>query len=182
MTRNKQLIGFLLGPACLLLVPLVAMRFTDEVAWTVSDFVIAWLLLAGAGVTYTLVSGLRQDGAYRAGVGVAVVTALALVWINLAVGVIGSEDNPANLLYAGVLAIGAVGAIVARFQPRGMSRALLATALAQFLVPIIAILIWKPELTLGVLKVVVLNAGFVVLFCVSAVLFRIAARQLAAAR
>ena len=54
-----------------------------------------------------------------------------LVWINLAVGIIGSEDNPANLMYGGVLAVGVAGAVAARFRPGGMARALAATALAQ---------------------------------------------------
>jgi hypothetical protein len=50
--------------------------------------------------------------------------------MNLAVGIIGSEDNPANLMYGGVLAVGIIGAIIARFEPHGMARALVATTLA----------------------------------------------------
>ena len=34
-------------------------------------------------------------------------------------------------------------AFIARFQPRGMALALFATAVAQMLVPVIALLIWK---------------------------------------
>ena len=58
--------------------------------------------------------------------------------INLAVGVIGSEENPANLMFGGVLAVGIVGAVVARFRPRGMARALVSTAVAQTTVGVIA--------------------------------------------
>ena len=36
------------------------------------------------------------NSAYRAAVGVAIAAAFILVWMNLAVGIIGSEDNPAN--------------------------------------------------------------------------------------
>jgi hypothetical protein len=94
--------------------------------------------------------------------------------MNLAVGLIGSEDHPANLLYAGVLAIGFIGAILARFRPSGMARTLFATALAQALVPVIAMAIWRPQISsvgpfLGMLAV---NALFVVLFAASAMLFR----------
>lgn len=53
-----------------------------------------------------------------------------LVWLHAAVGLIGSDDNPANLMYGSVLAIAALGAVMARFQPRGITRAL-ATTLAQ---------------------------------------------------
>src|SRR5919112_4354638 len=71
--------------------------------------------------------------AYRAAVGVALVAAFILVWMNLAVGIIGSEDNPANLMYGGVLAVGLIGAVMVRFQPHGMTNVLLGMALAQAL-------------------------------------------------
>ncbi len=58
---------------------------------------------------------------------------------NGAVGIIGSEDNDANMLYFGVLAVGVVGALMARFRPIGMMLALIATALAQMLVAVIAL-------------------------------------------
>ena len=80
------------------------------------------------------------NSAYRAAVGVALAAAFILVWVNLAVGIIGSEDNPANVMYGGVLAVGIIGAIIARFQPHGMARALVATALAQALVAVIALI------------------------------------------
>lgn len=43
--------------------------------------------------------------------------------MNGAVGIVGSEDNPANLMYGGVLAVGIVGAVIARFRAEGMARA-----------------------------------------------------------
>jgi hypothetical protein len=63
-----------------------------------------------------------------------------LVWTNLAVGIIGEPDELANLMYVGVLAVGILGAITARFRPAGMARALLATALVQALVAGIALI------------------------------------------
>lgn len=171
---NKYTIGMLLVPAFLLLVPLVAMQFTAEVNWTLSDFVFAWVIMAGTGLAYRLATRQAAHFAYRAAVGLALAAAFMAVWGNLAVGFIGSEGNPANLMYAGVLTIGLVGAFIARFQPRGMARAMIATALAQFLVPVIALIFWKSEVTLLVFG---LNAFFVVLFAGSALLFRRAARQ-----
>ncbi|MSU25122.1 MAG: hypothetical protein EXS32_15045 [Opitutus sp.] len=157
-----------------MLVPLVAMQFTDEVVWDVADFAVAGVLLLGTGLTYELATRKAGQIAHRVAVGMTVAAALLLVWINLAVGLIGTEKNPANLMYAGVLAVGLIGAMIARFHPRGMARALCATALAQALVAVIALIIWKPEVTLGVLGV---NACFVLLFAGSAWLFRHAARQ-----
>jgi hypothetical protein len=84
--------------------------------------------------------------AYRFAVGVALAAALLLAWMNLAVGVIGTEDDLGNLMYVGVLAVGIVGALIARFRPHGMARALFATALAQALVAVIALILgWAPH-------------------------------------
>lgn len=125
--------------AVLLLIPLVAMQFTDEVKWDVFDFAAFGSMLLGAGVLCELAVRMTFNAAYRFAVGIAVAAAFLLIWVNLAVGIIGSEDNPANLMYAAVLAIAAVGAVIGRFQPAGMARALSAAALAQALVGIIAL-------------------------------------------
>jgi hypothetical protein len=102
-------------------------------------------------------------------VGVALATALLLVWINLAVGIIGSEDNPANWMYLGVLAVLVIGALITRFRPQGMARVLSATALAQAIVTVIA-LITQQEL--DTLEILLLNGFFVALWVGSAWLFR----------
>jgi len=59
--------------------------------------------------------------------------------VNGAVGIIGNEGNNANLLFYGVLAVGLIGALIARFEPQGMARAMIATAAAQLLVFVIAL-------------------------------------------
>ena len=125
--------------AALLLVPLVSMQVTDEVDWGIEDFAVAFALVLGVGVTYELTVRMTRSTAYRAGVGIALAAAFLLVWINLAVGIIGSEDNPANHMFFGVLAVALAGAAIARFRPRGMARALVATAAAQVLVAVIAL-------------------------------------------
>ena len=137
--QNKSVIRIALATAFILLLPLFAMQFTDEVVWDLADFAVAGVLLFVAGLTYELIARRAGHIAYRAAVGVAVAAALLLVWINLAVGIIGNEGNPANLMYIGVLAVGIIGALIARFQPYGMACALLATALAQMLAAVIAL-------------------------------------------
>lgn len=122
-----------------LLLPLVAMQFTDEVNWTLSDFVFAGVLLAGAGVPFEAAVRKTANSAYRAGVGVALAAAFLLVWVNGAVGIIRSENNVANLMYGGVLAVAIAGAFVAQCRSGGMARAMFATALAQALVGMIAL-------------------------------------------
>lgn len=118
---------------------------------------------------------MKNDTAYRFAASVALGTAFVIVWLNAAAGLIGIEDDdPANLMYVGVLGIGFVGAIIARFQARGLARALFATALAQALVGGIALT--YPN-TASAVAIVVLHGVFVALFVGSALLFRYAARH-----
>ena len=162
--------------ALLLLLPLFAMQVTDQVVWDVADFAFFGALLVGAGVTYELAARKTGNTAYRAAVGVALAAAFILVWMYLAVGVIGTERDDANLMYGGVLAVGIIGAIIARFQPDGMARALFATALAQALVAVIALLAGLGSPWSGPGEILILNGFFVALFVGSASLFRKAAR------
>jgi hypothetical protein len=164
----------------LLLVPLLAMQFTEEVNWDLLDFAVMGAFLFGTGLAYEVVAGKAGPIAYRAAVGVTLAAAFLLVWVNGAVGIIGSEANPANFMYFGVLALGIVGAGVARFEPDGMARTLFGMTLAQALVPVIALIVWPPRVAswgaAGVFGVFGLNAIFVVLFVLSALLFREAVR------
>lgn len=156
----------------LLLLPLVAMQFTDEVNWDVFDFVVFGSMLLGAGVICEITVGMTSSIAYRSAVGVALVAGFLLVWVNLAVGIIGSEDNPANLIYGGVLAIAIIGAAMGRFRPAGMARALSVTALAQALAGIIALVGGFGSMAPGAPQAVVFSTGlFAVLWLVSAYLF-----------
>ena len=122
-------------------------------------------------------STMSNRNAYRAAVGVALAAAFILVWLSLGVGIIGADGDPVNMMYFGVLAVGTIGAIVARFRPHGMARALFATALAQALVAVIALIFglglpWSPAV-----EILVLNGFFVALFVGSALLFRHAGRE-----
>jgi hypothetical protein len=114
--------------------------------------------------------------AYRAAVGVALAAAFILVWLSLGVGVIGKDGDPANLMYFGVLAVGIIGTLIARFQPHGMALALFGTALAQALVAVIALIAGLGYPWSGPLEILGLTGFFVALWLISAWLFRKAAR------
>ena len=174
---SRFTVRVVLAVSLILLLPLAAMQVTDEVAWGPADFALAGTLLLGTGLAYQLAARRVESFTYRAAVAVALAAALLLVWLNLAVGLIGSEDDPANLLYVGVLAVGIIGALIARFRPHGMARALLVTALAQALVAAIALAAGSGAPASGPLEIVAVNAVFVALFLGSALLFRAAARE-----
>jgi hypothetical protein len=175
LNRNayRSVVGVALATAFILLIPLLAAP-----AWSLADFVIAGALIFGTGLTYKLAARKAGNIAYRAAVGVALAAAFLLVWVNLAVGIIGDSGDPANSMYVGVLAVGIIGAIIARFRPHGMARALYATALAQALVAVIALIFGLGSVSPpGVLGILILNGFFAALFVGSALLFRYAGRE-----
>lgn len=119
---------------------------------------------------------LANRTAYRAAIGLALAAVFILVWLSLGVGIIGRDGDPANLMYFGVLAVGIIGAIIARLQPHGMARALIATALAQALVAAIALIAGLGLPWSGPVEILLLNGFFVALFTGAAWLFRRATR------
>lgn len=83
---GKPLLYTATATLLLLLVPLVAMRFTSEVIWGPGDFMAAAALLFAAGMGYTVWSRHVRTRSRRALVGLAVFLMLAAVWAELAVG------------------------------------------------------------------------------------------------
>lgn len=81
----KKLIVLILGVGLVLLVPLAAMQFTDEVVWTRTDFIAAGALLFGAGLAYVLMT--TQTRAQRLPVAIVIAGLFLLVWAQLAVGI-----------------------------------------------------------------------------------------------
>ena len=146
--------------------------------WDIFDFAVFGAMLLGVCVLYALAKRTANNTTYRFAIGVALAAAFLLVWINGAVGIIGNENNDANMMFFGVLLVGVVGAIIARLRPKGMARAMYGTALAQALVAVIAL-----ATNLGTAgaswpwDVFVLSGFFTALWIVSARLFRKAARH-----
>jgi hypothetical protein len=103
---------------------------------------------------------------------VALVAAFLLIWANGAVGLIGSEDNDLNMVYFGVLAVGLIGAVVARFRPRGMALAMAAMAIAQAAIAVTVLAVGMAPPESGAFEILAINGFFVALFTGSALLFR----------
>jgi len=151
--------------------------YRSALAWSPADFAAAAALLIGTGLVYRVAARKAGNPAYRAAVVVALAAALLLVWLVGAVGVIGEEGDRADLMYGAVLAVGFAGAIIARFQPEGMARTLLAMALVQTLVAVIALIAGKHQApSSSAFEILGLTAFFVALFIASAWLFRRAAQ------
>lgn len=89
--QNIRLIAIFLTVAALLLVPFIAMTFTDEVKWTPFDFVVASVLLLGTGLAIEIVLRIVKQFKYRLAMCAAILFALFIVWAELAVGLIGTR-------------------------------------------------------------------------------------------
>lgn len=175
--KLKNILRPALITIAILFIPLIAMQFTNEVNWTFFDFIAMGTLLFGAGITYEFFASRSGSLAFKGAAALAVGTCLILTWINLAVGIIGSENNPVNLLYFAIPMILFIGAIWSRFDTKALARTVFTAAFALALIPIIALVINRPSIEtqeelFGVLSVLMLNGFFVVLLVGAGLLFK----------
>jgi len=147
---------------------------TSEHLATAAEFI--GLLIVVVTLVFLIIR-MRRNTTYRFAVGVALLAAFLILWVNLAVGIIGEPDDIANLMYVGVLAVGVVGAFITRFHPSGMTRTLFAMALAQVLVAVITALAGLGAPVTPALSLLVFNGILISLWVGSAKLFRKAARE-----
>ena len=90
ITQQKRLTGIMLTAAILLLIPLIAMQFTSEVNWTLSDFLIGGILLFGTGLVIEFVLRSVKKVSHRILFCAGILFVLFLVWAELAVGIFGT--------------------------------------------------------------------------------------------
>lgn len=160
------------GAAALILAPAVAGRLTDEMAWDRADFILVAIMLAAACGAWELAMRKTRNRAYSAGAVAAAGAALLLFLVNGAVGFIGTEDNPVNLLFFGVLTLAFGGAIIVRFRAAGLARTMAVTAGTQIVAAGLALLM-VPDVQGFLLG----TAMFVPIWLLSSWLFARAARE-----
>lgn len=90
VAKKTRLLAIISAVPVLLMVPLIAMLFTKEVNWTVSDFVAMGMLLLGAGLGCELILRKVKKTSYRIAICVAILFAFLFVWAELAVGIFGT--------------------------------------------------------------------------------------------
>lgn len=158
--------------AGLLLVPVVMMQIVDDWNWGPGSFLFAGIMIGGVLLLYEFAARTGASMAYRGGVAAALMAAFLMVWINLAVGIVG-EDNPINFSFFMLVFAAGVGAYAARGEPGGMARAMLGVAAVQALLAIaIATAPSTQRDPMGATGVLLLSAFFGFLWLISAALFR----------
>lgn len=170
---RRGIIRAALVTAGVLLIPLWGSVFVEGWNWDWKGFLVVGAFVFTAALTYQTVARTISNRAYRIAVGLAVMTTFVLIWTNF---VLAIDVNTANFLFLGVVPVGVVGAAIARLQARGMALALCGMTIAQLLVPVVALVFWKTGVALGAVPVIGLNGVYTVLFAMSALLFRRAAR------
>jgi hypothetical protein len=156
----------------LLLLPLIT-----NAPWSLTDYIFMAALFASLGGLFEITVRSSPNISFRAAVALALLGAFLVIWVNLAVGIVGSEDNPSNLYFFGALFLGLAAASIVRFRPDGLAAAMIATALALGIAFAIAVAGPTDEPGTSHLPELVGTGIFVFLFLASAWLFRRAARS-----
>ncbi len=164
---SKTILRAALVALCLLMVPLAASQVVDGWNWPAGAFVRVYLLFFGTALAYALIARRMGAWAYKAGVGLALAAGFVLGWSNMVH--VADSHNPANLAYYSVLAVGAVGAWLARLEARGLARTLFAMAATLALIALVLPSGAPPELARNM---AVGHAVLVAFFAASGLLFR----------
>ena len=167
---GKTILRVALVALGLLMVPLVASYVVEGWNWPARAFVFVYILFFGTGMLYSVVAGKMGAWSYKAGVGMALLAlaaGFALGWSNMVH--VADSENPANLVYYIVLAVGGVGAWLARLDPRGLARTLFAMAAT---LALIAVTLPSGAPPYMARNMAIGHGVFVALFTASGLLFR----------
>lgn len=170
--QNRYLFFLAVATVGLLFVLFLIKEVTHVLEWGPIDFVFVGVLVFGIGTVYVPISRKHNNRIYRIALALALGTVFIMIWANLAVGLIGSEDESVNWIYIGLLAMGLIGAIIARFSARGMAITMGVMAFGQLLIIIIALMAgWQHLPHSSVADIFQVNGFFFVLWVLAAWLF-----------
>ena len=164
---GKTMLRVALGALAALMVPLVASQVVEGWNWDAGAFVFVYVLFFGTGMAYAVISRRMGAWSYKAGVGVAMVAGFALGWSNMVH--VADSENPTNLVYYSVLAVGGVGAWLARLEARGLARTLFAMAATLALIAVMLPSGAPPDMAR---RMAIGHGVYVALFTASGLLFR----------
>ena len=156
-----------LGALAVFMVPLVASRVVEGWNWNAGTFVFVYVLFFATGTAYALIARKMGVWSYKAGVGLALAAGFALGWSNMVH--VADSENPANLVYYSVLALGIVGACLARLQARGLAYTLFAMAATLALIAVLLPSGAPPDMAR---RMAIGHGVYVALFTASGLLFR----------
>lgn len=155
----------------LMLAATIAKLTLPDFGWSPGDFVAAAVMLGGGALAFELALRLaRGSTAYLIAAAMGIGACFLLVWINGAVGMIGNEDDPANLGFLAIVVVAMLGTLVVRARAAAM--ALVATICGVAQLGMAGYAFWLSSIE-GIVASLVL-AG---IWFAAAHLFRLAARE-----
>ncbi|MCX2719909.1 hypothetical protein [Lentiprolixibacter aurantiacus] len=171
----KRILVWALSVALFLMLPFVAMQYTNEVNWSLFDFLVMGGALLSMGLVYELIIRQSKQRTYRIAIGIGTAALFLLFWVNSAVGIIGNEAQAVNTLFWIVPAVILTGAGLSGLKARGMAQTMFIATVVQITVPAIGLFIWPPPTTSwspGIFGVFMITAFFALMMLLSALLFR----------
>lgn len=90
MVKNKSIITISSVVVALLCIPLIAMQFTNEVNWSIMDFMVMGILLFSTGILLDFIFKKVKRSNFRLAYGFIAIAIFLLIWAELAVGIFGS--------------------------------------------------------------------------------------------
>jgi hypothetical protein len=164
---GKTMLRVALGALAALMVPLVASRVVEGWNWNAGAFVFVYVLFFATGMAYAVIARKMGAWSYKAAVGLALAAGFALGWSNMVH--VADSENPANLVYYSVLAVGIVGAGLAQLEAQGLARTLFAMAATLALIAAILPSGAPPDMAR---RMAIGHGIYVVLFIASGLMFR----------
>jgi len=117
--------------AVLVAIPLLLLQLVEPFAWQPAHAVFGTAIVVAVGALYEAAVRIPPRRAFVAGVALAALGIALTVWFNGAVGIIGSDDDPANRVFLVVIGVALTGLAIGAFRPGVLPAALVATAVAQ---------------------------------------------------
>ncbi len=87
---KSQLILFVSIVVGILLIPFVAMQFTNQVRWTFMDFLVMAILLVALGISILWIRSRVKDQTSKKITWAIAILIFLLIWAELAVGILGT--------------------------------------------------------------------------------------------
>lgn len=174
---SKTILRPLLITLGILVLPAIGELTVESWDWGMGGFLLMGTLLFVTFLMIELISRQSRNVFYKIAVALTTLTTLGIIYVNLAVGIIGDGNNT-SACYFLVVPVGFIGLAVSRLKPRGLSITAFLMAAVVLLVPTIAWLIGNPDIhqETQVVKVFVLSGILAASYVVAGLLFRSASK------
>ncbi|GAB4147062.1 MAG: hypothetical protein OHK0017_08330 [Patescibacteria group bacterium] len=170
--KYTKIIRSLLLTSDFLLLPLVGMQISTDIMWTTFDFIFAGSIIFIALLSFEFLISKISNIEFKLASGLTVASTTFLLWTNLAVGLIGNENEAANYMYLVVIAVIIAGTAISKFKPRNMAYTLFVAALIQASITLIALFMQMYNyLESSLTEILSVNGFFIGLFMLSGLLF-----------